>query len=220
MPPSAPPVDAGLGLRACDRRANCHALPSPPDRALCAGRAVEPRPRRADASNVPSATVRAGTYARQARSQLSWRCDRPTDRLGPTNLGETDACAVLAWQGGHPLRYGARIPRSRRRAMRSSRSRAAPSAAPICTSTTASCPAWKAATSWATSSWARSSRSAGRTGSSRSATGSWCHSPSLAASASSAGAAISRSASARTATRRRPTSCSVIAPPACSATRI
>ena len=72
------------------------------------------------------------------------------------------------------------IPRSSIRATPSSRSRAPRSAAPTCISTTASCPAWSPATSWATSPWARSSRSDREPrASSRSATGSWSRSRSL-----------------------------------------
>ena len=59
----------------------------------------------------------------------------------------------------------------------------APSAAPTCISTTASCPTWRRATCSATRPWARSSRSAPGSRSSRSATASSCRSPSAAASA-------------------------------------
>ena len=68
-------------------------------------------------------------------------------------------------------------------------------------------------------SWARSSRSAPRTRSSRSATGSSCRSRSFAGNAISAGAAISPSANAPTATRTSPTRCSATPPRGCSATR-
>ena len=67
--------------------------------------------------------------------------------------------ALLARQGGHPLRYGARSDHRGSARRHHQGHEPAPSAAPTCTSTTASCRAWNPATSWATSPWARSSRS-------------------------------------------------------------
>ncbi len=70
-------------------------------------------------------------------------------------------------------------PRSSTSATSSSRSRPAPSAARS-PPHGGSCRPWSAATSWATRPWARSSRSGVTTTSSRSATASWCPSPSAA----------------------------------------
>ena len=80
-------------------------------------------------------------------------------------------------------------------------------------------PSMEKATSSAMRPWARSSRSARKTRSSRSATASWFRSRSPAANASSARTASSPAASAPTPITRWPRSCGAIPPRACSAIR-
>ena len=153
------------------------------------------RARSAASRRRPSARTCAASSSCSRPARSPRRRARPAPRREPGDEG-----GVLLRQGGHPRRAGAR-PADPQPARRHRQGHDAPrSAAPTCTSTTATSRPWSAATSSATSSWARSSRSAAATIASRSATASSCRSPSRAATASSATSSCGRCATTRTRT--------------------